>query len=176
MKKTITFLLTMLLLLGLGQVGNATTYTLTETPVMGSIPYNHTFDFTIPANEVIDTVNLQVILSDDLDLTVWPFNEQGTEYATIIGDGTTLINNQILNDGIITTTTFNFDVLTLVATDKQLNLTVQRGTSGGDFYLVQTTLTAVTHVLPVPLPPSVLLLGSGLMGLGLLGWRRRRSG
>ena len=26
---------------------------------------------------------------------------------------------------------------------------------------------------PVPLPPSVLLMGSGLLGLGLLGWRRR---
>jgi hypothetical protein len=28
---------------------------------------------------------------------------------------------------------------------------------------------------PVPLPPSVLLLGSGLLGLGLLGWRRRKE-
>ncbi len=28
---------------------------------------------------------------------------------------------------------------------------------------------------PVPLPPSVLLLGSGLLGLGLLGYRRKRS-
>jgi hypothetical protein len=27
---------------------------------------------------------------------------------------------------------------------------------------------------PVPLPPSALLLGSGLLGLGLLGWRRKR--
>jgi hypothetical protein len=25
-----------------------------------------------------------------------------------------------------------------------------------------------------PLPPSVLLLGSGLLGMGLLGWRRKR--
>lgn len=27
----------------------------------------------------------------------------------------------------------------------------------------------------VPLPPSVLLLGSGLLGLGLVGWRRRQT-
>ena len=28
---------------------------------------------------------------------------------------------------------------------------------------------------PVPVPPSVLLMGSGLLGLVGLGWRRRRS-
>jgi hypothetical protein len=28
-------------------------------------------------------------------------------------------------------------------------------------------------LIPTPLPPAVLLLGSGLLGLGLLGWRRR---
>jgi hypothetical protein len=34
--------------------------------------------------------------------------------------------------------------------------------------------TALTDPhITVPLPPSVLLMGSGLMGLGLVGWRRR---
>ena len=27
----------------------------------------------------------------------------------------------------------------------------------------------------VPIPPSVLLMGSGLLGLGLVGWRRRQK-
>jgi hypothetical protein len=30
------------------------------------------------------------------------------------------------------------------------------------------------HLAPTPVPASALLLGSGLMGLGLLGWRRKR--
>ncbi len=29
--------------------------------------------------------------------------------------------------------------------------------------------------VPVPIPPTVLLLGSGLLGLGLLGWRKKTS-
>ena len=37
--------------------------------------------------------------------------------------------------------------------------------------LRQTTLTFSAHA--VPLPPSVLLLGTGLLGMGLLGWRRK---
>jgi hypothetical protein len=30
------------------------------------------------------------------------------------------------------------------------------------------------QVVPTPVPASILLLGSGLLGLGLLGWRRQR--
>lgn len=36
--------------------------------------------------------------------------------------------------------------------------------------------TALTdNNLTVPIPPSALLMGSGLLGLGLVGWRRRRQ-
>ncbi len=35
---------------------------------------------------------------------------------------------------------------------------------------------AKSGIIETPLPPSVLLLGSGLLGLGALGWRRRRQG
>ena len=39
-----------------------------------------------------------------------------------------------------------------------------------------TILAGQTTGGVVPLPPSILLLGSGLMGLGLFGWRRRSRG
>jgi hypothetical protein len=44
------------------------------------------------------------------------------------------------------------------------------GLAGGDFFIGVPD----TGVHPVPLPPSVLLMGSGLLGLGLVGWRRRQ--
>jgi len=36
-------------------------------------------------------------------------------------------------------------------------------------------LTRGGHLVATPLPASVLLLGSGLLGLGLLGWRKKRG-
>lgn len=56
-------------------------------------------------------------------------------------------------------------------------------TGGGLFSL--TELVTITHAgagttsfnatLNVPVPPSALLLGSGLLGLGFLSWRRRKN-
>lgn len=42
-------------------------------------------------------------------------------------------------------------------------------------YPIQVVLTETFTGYNVPIPPSALLLGSGLMGLGLLGWRRKRG-
>jgi len=38
-----------------------------------------------------------------------------------------------------------------------------------------SSVTVTYDYTPVPLPPSALLLGSGLLGLGALGWRRREG-
>jgi hypothetical protein len=77
----------------------------------------------------------------------------------------------------------NFDVINFIAT-----LGTGSWASCGDVLLSDIEngiYPAVAHVqsqsdltktgfASVPLPPSVLLMGSGLLGLGVLGWRRKR--
>lgn len=65
--------------------------------------------------------------------------------------------------------TFSFSP-SLLAGDT-ISFAVGPNTAGGTFISGSTPLSATI----VPLPPSVLLLGSGLLGLGAVGWRRRKN-
>ncbi len=47
--------------------------------------------------------------------------------------------------------------------------------SAGLSYFLMDNMVYSTGLAPTPIPASVLLLGSGLVGMGLLGWRRQRS-
>ncbi len=42
-------------------------------------------------------------------------------------------------------------------------------------YNDSTGLSGNCSFVPIPIPPTALLLGSGLLGLGLAGWRRKRQ-
>ena len=47
--------------------------------------------------------------------------------------------------------------------------------NGSGWAITETVFSPGVDIRAVPLPPCVLLLGSGFLGLGLLGWRRKTS-
>jgi hypothetical protein len=94
-------------------------------------------------------------------------NVHGASLATVNGSYTQLGGSDI--------STYLID---LVFSYKDLELDfdhfdfmVKSGTCGNDTMVATATLGDS----PVPLPPSALLLGTGLVGLVGLGWRRRRQ-
>jgi hypothetical protein len=82
--------------------------------------------------------------------------------------GATQVGSAIVVD-LTDTTTFHLANINLNGIDKIVLTATPNAGVPGWFMMDNFTYT------PVPLPPSVMLLGSGLMGLGLLGWRRKRS-
>ena len=59
----------------------------------------------------------------------------------------------------------------LVAPTETLNLTFPFVFTGADSFTYEFTMRQVATAVPVP--PTALLMGSGLLGLGVLGWRRK---
>ena len=71
---------------------------------------------------------------------------------------------------------FSGSDVTNIFTDDPINVyynTIKSGFSGDYFFGGTGGGKLIGHT---PLPPSVLLMGSGLLGLGLLGWRRKKRG
>jgi hypothetical protein len=63
-----------------------------------------------------------------------------------------------------------------VGLEGQSNRTFNYGTWQYDYFNATfDNVCLSTECQVVPLPPSVLLMGSGLLGLGLVGWRRKRD-
>lgn len=115
----------------------------------------------------VTSATLTVTLGDDEGLLDFPV---GYETVNIFVDGNVKIEYDEVggNEPEDWVEVYVIDV-TSEMVDKKLILTVQQG--AGDFYYYGSILEGTA----IPLPSSMLLLGSGLLGLGLLGWRRKRG-
>ena len=106
-----------------------------------------------------------------------PFNMQvtgnGFDSATFqIERNGTLLVNQIFNDLAAAQSYFSNNLLSLlvVAGFNEFDLAFRETIRGGDGFSFDYAAIA-----PTPVPPTLLLFASGLAGLGLLGWRRKRG-
>ncbi len=113
---------------------------------------------TIGDNEQIESATLTAYTYDDGG------KADGTEKATITIDNTSYANLQPTNQS------FTYVVTTDVQ-DGTLDFNIE--STQGDFYFGRVVLDIQTSL--IPLPSTVLLLGTGLIGLAALGRRRRRK-
>lgn len=111
-----------------------------------------------------------------------PFNFDGACFGawtrndnSLFFGASSITINGYLNNAFVGVQTFNISpgtlqwvAGTLKGVDKLEFLPT--GSSGGVYFLMDNF--TYTHA---PIPASVLLLGSGLLGMGLVGWRRQRS-
>ena len=89
---------------------------------------------------------------------VFIHNNEGNIYLRFLSNSNTVSNTGEL-----------LSSLNLTSFDNEHTLYIS------DPSLYPSAMGNISSLSAVPLPPSVMLLGSGLMGLGLLGWRRRSS-
>jgi len=128
--------------------------------ILDYVTWIHHFDFVPPAEEVT-AGKLTVWLKDDAEDPWWFPCEYAFGWAE---DGTWDL-------GEVDTGDYSYNVTASYLEDGKFQIVL--GSLGGDFYIDRSDLKVTYN--PVPEPGTLLLLGSGLLGLAGYGFKRKKK-
>lgn len=138
--------------------------------VYDNYSYTHTLEM-IPAGSILNSATLSIIqgLNQNNSNEIWLTYAQKSGPDILLGTLSTSVNDWVTDSYVL-----GPDVLALISSNTPFSLTVRLAetTSGDDRLKLDESHLTGDYSSPVPEPASMMLLGTGL--LGLFGLKRKR--